>query len=115
DTDANGVASVVYQQSLNSGGWTDLSSASLSSLADGSYQFRAVVTDNAGNHSETAAISVIVDNTAPSAGTLSFVGLADSGHTDTPTPITQDGTFDLSLSGDTDANGVASVVYQQSL
>src|SRR5207302_9248257 len=49
------------------------------------------------------------------AGTLTFANLADTGHTDTPTPITTDGTFDLSLSGDTDANGVAGVVYQQNL
>ena len=65
-------------------------------------QFRAVVTDNAGNSSNTAAIAVIVDNTAPTAGTLSFANLTDSGHADTPTPITTDSTFDLSLSGDTD-------------
>src|SRR5205823_2921339 len=77
--------------------------------------FRALVTDNAGNVSNTTAISVIADNTAPNAGTLTFANLGDSGHTDTPTPITTDGTFDLSLSGDTDLNGVASVVYQQNL
>src|SRR5204862_432224 len=115
DTDLNGVASVVYQQNLNGAGWTDLTGSSLSGLADGSYQFRAVVTDNAGNFSNTAAIAVIVDNTAPTAGTLTFANLTDSGHTDTPTPITTDSTFDLSLSGDTDLNGVASVVYQQNL
>src|SRR4029077_20748759 len=115
DTDLNGVDSVVYQQSLNGGGWPDLPSSSLSGLADGSYQFRAVVTDNAGNSSNTAAIAVTVDNTAPTAGTLSFVGLADSGHADTPTPITQDGTFAHNLASDTDLNGVDSVVYQQSL
>src|SRR5205085_10395177 len=68
---------------LNGAGWTDLPGSSLSGLADGSYQFRAVVTDNAGNSSNTTAISVIVDNTAPTAGTLTFANLADSGHTDT--------------------------------
>src|SRR4029077_14134460 len=114
DTDANGVDTVVYQQSLNGGAFTDLASNSLSGLADGDYQFRAVVTDNAGNSSNTDAIEVIVDNTNPTAGTLSFVGLDDTGHTDT-TPITKDGTFTLSLAGDTDANGVDTVVYQQSL
>src|SRR4029077_16011520 len=110
-----GVASVVYQQNLNGGGWTDLPGSSLSGLADGSYQFRAVVTDNAGNSSNTTAIPVVVDNTAPTAGTLTFANLTDSGHPDTPTPITTDGTFDLSLSGDTDPNEAASVVYQQNL
>src|SRR4029077_12403690 len=62
----------------------------------------------------TAAISVIVDNPAPAAGTLSFANLSDTGHSDS-TPITQDGTFDLSLAGDTDTNGVDTVVYQQNL
>src|SRR5262249_62036213 len=45
---------------------------------------------------------------------LSFSGLTDTGHADT-TPITKDGTFDLSLSGDLDANGIDTVVYQVSL
>jgi len=90
-----------------------LGSSSLSGLADGSYQFRAVVTDPAGNSSNTSAISVIVDNTAPEAGTLSFVDLTDTGSNDTP-DITKDGTFDLSLSGNSDTNGTT-VVYQQSL
>src|SRR5204862_312439 len=115
DTDANGVAGVVYQQNLNGAGWTDLPGSSLSGLADGSYQFRAAVTDNAGNSSNTTAISVIVDNTAPTAGTLTFANLADTGHTDTPTPITTDDTNNLSLSGGTDANADAGVVYQQNL
>ena len=74
NSDTNGTT-VVYQQSLNGGGWTDLGSSSLSGLADGSYQFRAVVTDPAGNSSNTSAISVIVDNTAPT--DLGFNYLSD--------------------------------------
>src|SRR5439155_23428329 len=48
------------------------------------------------------------------AGTLSFAAgtLTDTGSSQSPA-ITQDGTFDLSLSGDTDTNGV-SVAYQVS-
>src|SRR5207302_3961226 len=80
DTDLNGVASVVYQQNLNGGGWTDLAGSSLSGLADGSYQFRAVVTDNAGNFSNTTAISVLVDNTSASASRLTLVSLLERGH-----------------------------------
>src|SRR5712671_1865746 len=112
DADANGV-SVVYQQKLGAGAWTDLPGNSLVGLADGDYRFRAVVTDPAGNSSISAAIEVVVDNTAPTAGTLTFSNLTDSGSPDTP-PVTTDGTFELSLSGDADANGV-SVVYQQKL
>src|SRR5207248_5872936 len=62
----------VYRHSLQDGDWNSVTCRSLPGLADGSYQFRAVVTDNAGNSSNTAAISVIVDNTAPTAGTLSL-------------------------------------------
>src|SRR5207237_7383272 len=61
---------------------------------------------------QTSAMQVKVDNTAPLAGTLSFANLTDSGTSQSPA-ITQDGTFDLSLSGDSDANGV-SVVYEVS-
>ncbi|WP_032925245.1 Ig-like domain-containing protein, partial [Mesorhizobium sp. LNHC229A00] len=79
---------------------------------DGDYQFRAVVTDPAGNSSNSNAIEVVVDNTAPSAGTLAFANLTDTGTPNTPA-VTTDGTFDLSLSGNADANGTA-VTYQVS-
>ncbi len=86
--------------------------AAQSGLADGSYQFRAVVTDPAGNNSTSNAIRVVVDNTAPAAGTLTFLNLTDTGSNDTP-DITQDGTFDLSLAGNSDANGTV-VAYEVS-
>ncbi len=47
-------------------------------LADGSYQFRAMVTDPAGNSSNSNAISVVVDNTAPNAA----VEIADAALSD---------------------------------
>src|SRR5207302_11408900 len=68
DTDANGV-SVAYEVSTDGGTTSTATSASQSSLADGSYKFHAVVTDPAGNSSTTSPISVIVDNTTPSADT----------------------------------------------
>ena len=74
----------------------------------------ATATDPAGNTSYTAAISVVVDNTAPTAGTLSFVDLVDSGRTSDATVVTTDKAFDLSLTGNDDANGT-SVVYEVSL
>src|SRR5205823_4264527 len=110
---ANGTT-VVYQQSLNGGSFTNLASSSLSALADGDYQFHAVVTDPAGNSSNTGRTEGRVGNSNPTAGTLLFSNLTDTGRT-TDTPIiTQDGTFDLTLSGNADANGTT-VVYQQSL
>ncbi len=111
DSDANGV-SVTYQVSTDHGSsWSD-TTASQASLVDGDYQFQAVVTDPAGNSSTSNVIEVIVDNTNPTAGTLSFANFTDTGSSDA-TPITKDGTFDLSMSGDSDANGV-SVTYQVS-
>ncbi len=106
NSDANGTV-VAYEVSTDGGTTWSPTTAAQSGLADGSYQFRAIVTDPAGNNSTSNAISVIVDNTAPVAGTLSFLNLTDTGSNDTP-DITQDGTFDLSLSGNSDANGTVS-------
>src|SRR5690349_14345602 len=111
DSDANGVT-VAYEVSTDGGTTWNPTTASQSSLADGDYRFHAVVTDPAGNSSTSNMIEVKVDNTAPVAGTLSFTDLQDTGSTDT-TPITKDGTFSLSLSGDSDANGVT-VAYEVS-
>ena len=90
-------ASVAYQVSLNGGAFT-ATTASQSGLADGSYQFRALVTDAAGNSSTSNVIEVVVDNTAPAAGTLAFSNLTDSGTANTP-PVTKDNAFDLTLTG----------------
>src|SRR5206468_4204440 len=76
---------------------------------DGSYQFHAVVTDPAGNSSTTAAIAVIVDNTAPKIGRASCRERVDISSQDA-TAITKDGSFDLNLSGNGDPNGT-SVAY----
>ena len=60
-------STVVYQVSTNGGGtWTTTSTAQ-TNLADGNYQFRAQVTDAAGNISTGNVISVTVDATAPAA------------------------------------------------
>ena len=48
---------------INGGALDQHRPASQSGLADGDYQFRAVVTDPAGNSSTSNAIEVIVDNT----------------------------------------------------
>ncbi|QSB53148.1 Ig-like domain repeat protein [Acinetobacter calcoaceticus] len=67
-------------------------------LADGSYLYKAVVTDRAGNASETAIQKVVVDTTAPQAGELTLSDLSDIG-VSTTDQITQDKTFDLKISG----------------
>ncbi|MFQ3459989.1 Ig-like domain-containing protein, partial [Bradyrhizobium sp. UFLA01-814] len=110
--DVSGIDSVSYQISLDRGSSWTTSATVLSNLADGDYQFRSVVTDGAGNSSTSNVIEVVVDNTAPSAGTLSFSNLTDGGTANTP-PVTTDNTFDLTLSGNSDANGTT-VTYEQS-
>ena len=103
-------AAVAYQASLNGGAFA-ATTASQSGLADGDYQFRALVTDAAGNTSTSNVIEVVVDNSVPAAGTLSFSNLTDSGTANTP-PVTTDNTFNLTLTGQ---EGGAAVAYQASL
>src|SRR5205085_3918980 len=61
------------------------------------YQFRTVVTDEAGNSATSNAITVTVDTSAPAAGTLALTNFADSGASGTDF-VTQDKTFDLTRS-----------------
>ncbi|WP_436899243.1 Ig-like domain-containing protein, partial [Acinetobacter gyllenbergii] len=81
-----------------------------SDLSDGVYQFKAIVTDAAGNSSEVLSTKLTVDNTAPVAGTLSITHLNDTGSSASDR-ITQDNSFDLSLSGQ---EAGTAVVYQVS-
>ncbi|MDO5686707.1 MAG: Ig-like domain-containing protein, partial [Neisseria sp.] len=109
-SDANGIASTIYQISTDKGvTWTDTTIAqSLSD--DGTYQYRAIVTDNAGNTTTSNTITMVVDTKAPTAGTLSFSNWTDSGVLEDS--ISNDNTFDLTLTGESDANGIANTVYQ---
>src|SRR5439155_917008 len=111
NADLNGT-SVSYEVSTDGGTTWTATTDRKSVVYDDSEQLHAVVTDPAGNSSTTAAIAVIVDNTAPSAGTLTFANLTDTGTANTP-PVTTDGTFDLSLAGNADLNGT-SVSYEVS-
>ncbi|MGY8638125.1 Ig-like domain-containing protein, partial [Bradyrhizobium sp. 14AA] len=111
NADTNGTT-VVYQVSTNGGGAWSTTTAAQSNLTDGSYQFRAVVSDPAGNSSTSNVVTVVVDTTAPTAGTLSLSSYSDSGSSSVDFNST-DKTFDLSLSGNADTNGTT-VVYQVS-
>jgi Ca2+-binding RTX toxin-like protein len=81
-------------------------------LPDGSYQVTADVSDAAGNPAVQATHGLTVDETAPAPGTLSFANFVDTGSADTP-PVTQDKTFDLSLSGQETVAGT-NTVYEVS-
>ena len=61
----NEVDSVVtYKISTDGINWKD-TTASLVDLVDGKYQFKAIITDKAGNSSQTPIISIEVDTTPP--------------------------------------------------
>src|ERR1700745_1590130 len=77
-----------------------------SNLADGTYQFRTVVTDAAGNTASRNAITVTVDTSAPAAGTRALTNFTDSGSSGTDF-VTQDKSFDLTLTGNEAGSTVA--------
>ncbi len=89
---------VTYLVSIDDGKTWQETTVAQKDLADGIYQFKAVITDVAGNTSETAIQKVVVDTTASQAGELTLSALADTGISATD-QITQDKTFDLKISG----------------
>ncbi len=93
-----GSTSVLEVSTDNGTTWTT-TTASQSGLADGTYLFRATVTDAAGNTSTTATQTVTIDTTAPTAGTLSLTGFTDTGSSSSD-GLTNDSTFGLSVSGE---------------
>src|SRR5581483_2564220 len=116
DTGGSGVASVAFQRSpAGAGTWTTIATATGTSpysvsfdttgVADGLYDLRALVTDNAGNQTPTATVtSRRVDNTAPTGSlTAPGAGAALAGSSVTVSSSSADG-----------GSGVASVVFQRS-
>ncbi|WP_461196598.1 Ig-like domain-containing protein [Acinetobacter pittii] len=89
---------VTYLVSIDDGKTWQETTVTQKDLADGIYQFKAVVTDVAGNISETSVQKVVVDTTAPQAGELTLAALTDTGISATD-QITQDKAFDLKISG----------------
>ncbi|WP_306045102.1 Ig-like domain-containing protein, partial [Nioella sp. MMSF_3534] len=78
-------------------------------LADGAHDFTYTLTDAAGNESDPSGILPITIDTGAVAGTLSFANLVDSGVAGDG--ITNDNTFDLSLTGQ---EAGATVAYEVS-
>src|SRR5437762_14308433 len=72
-------STVAYQVSSDGGTSWSTTTGAQSNLADGTYQFRTVVTDAAGNTASSTAITVTVDTSAPAAGTLALTNFTDSG------------------------------------
>ena len=99
-------ADIAYSRSADSGLTWTAATVLQSGLADGQYQFRADVTDAAGNVATTGAVTVTVDTTAPAAGVVTLVDYTDSG-TSAIDRISTDSTFSLSLSGQEPAADIA--------
>uniref|UniRef100_UPI0019183E3F beta strand repeat-containing protein n=1 Tax=Psychrobacter sanguinis TaxID=861445 RepID=UPI0019183E3F len=73
-------SSVVYQVSADNGATWTTTTIAQSNVADGNYQYRAIVTDAAGNSATTRPLTNIVDTTA----TMSEVTIQDSATLNNP-------------------------------
>ena len=112
----SGVATVTFQTSPSGANtWTNVAASWNTALElDGDYDIRVATTDNAGNAFTSAAITVTVDNTAPtlSVGVANPITLA----TPDPTPLTAtatdagSGVTDVSFEQCTDANDATCAV-----
>ncbi|MDH2466491.1 Ig-like domain-containing protein [Acinetobacter baumannii] len=102
-------SSVTYLISTDEGKTWQETTLNQKDLADGIYLYKAVVTDAAGNTSETAVQKVVVDTTAPQAGELTLSDLSDTGISVTD-QITQDKNFNLKLEGQESGSRVTYLV-----
>ena len=115
DTGGSGVASVQYQYRLGAGAWTNACSSSTTpfscgfnttSVADGLYDFQAIVTDNVGRSAtSTVVTNRRIDNTNPITATLTTtVGTNLSGNV----------TFNGAAADNAGGSGIASWKVQTS-
>ncbi len=89
-------AAVAYEVSVDQGQTWHRTQELLSSLMDGQYQFRGVVTDVAGNQSFTAAQTVTVDTEPPAPLTLQLRKVGEQGW-DSLSPLSCTGDVNLRL------------------
>ncbi|WP_350294863.1 Ig-like domain-containing protein, partial [Limnohabitans sp. Rim8] len=91
-------ATLSYEISTDGGITWSATTVAQTNLPDGTYSYRATVTDAAGNSAIGSVVNLTLDNTAPAAGTLALVDLADTGASNSD-GITKDGTFSLAVTG----------------
>ncbi len=111
-----GLASVQFQYSSNGGTtWTNAGAAEMSgpfgfaftgALADGSYEARAIATDNAGNNTTSSIVSFAIDTVAPIVAMTAPVNGSNSGNTKP--------TLSATASDNNGGTGLASVQFQYS-
>ena len=92
-------STVAYEVSVD-GGTFHGTGADQAKLADGNYQFRAIVTDAAGNSATTAAVGIKIDATAP--GAPSITAFSDNSGSKGDT-ITNDNTPTLTITAEADS------------
>ncbi|HEV8462440.1 MAG TPA: Ig-like domain-containing protein [Gaiellaceae bacterium] len=99
----SGLATTRYERSAHGAGtWTTVTSPfDTSTVADGTYDFRVVAIDNAGNRTDSAVTAVTLDNTAPNASLDAPAGGA-----------VVRGTIDLSSTVSDATSGIASIDYR---
>ena len=117
NTGGSGLANVQFQYSSNGGtSWNNAGAAETSgpfsftfgtALADGTYEARAVATDNAGNSATSSVVSFTIDTVAP---TVSHDGARQR----TASPTTTSRRCQPRPSDNSGGSGLASVQFQYS-
>ncbi len=112
----SGLATVQFEYSSNGGTtWNDAGAAETSgpfgftfttALADGTYEARAVATDNAGNSTTSSPVSFTIDTVAP---TVVMTAPESGSHTDNNKP-----TLSAMASDNTGGSGLATVQFEYS-
>ena len=116
NTGGSGLAKVQFQYSTNGGtSWNNAGAALTTApfnftfttaLADGSYQARAVATDNAGNTATSPVVSFTIDTVAPT--------VAMTAPTNGATTTTNEPTLSATASDNTGGSGLANIQFQYS-
>ena len=106
----SGVATVQFQRSpAGAGSWTNQAATwNTTLITDGLYDLRVVTTDNAGGSFTSPAITVRIDNTAP---TGSVTAPANGGEIGVPPVTLASDSADPAVSGS--ASGVDTVVFER--
>ena len=116
NTGGSGLANLQFQYSANGGStWNNAGTAQTTApfgytfttaLADGSYQARAVATDNAGNTATSPAVAFTIDTVAPT--------VAMTAPTNGTTTATNEPTLSATASDNTGGSGLANLQFQYS-
>lgn len=106
DLSGEGSGTVTYQVSTDGGGHWTTTSTNQNNLGDGDYQYRAIVTDSAGNSSISNVVEVVIDTVKPSVVSIAMSDTAlTTGETSTVTIKFSEAVTGFSSSDVTSPNG----------